>query len=262
MKHDADIAISADLQSLFKIPTCDLLGLPKAEKLRVRLPNGGEFQALADISKGIPTDCSLSMSLMLQISPLLANMACILAVVGLVKPVMDLLNALQPPVPNIPKALGVVPEIATKFKAFVDSCIAPYLPPYLPIAKFLIDLLNIILKLLHCVIGQLKTVLAMMKGINLRINEAEAAGNTELAKVLECARENAALSAAHTASSMGPLSNIIELIGPLLQLLGQNLSMPGPGSTEDTEALEKTIQSLDDVVTNIKQIVEILEQLI
>src|SRR5215510_8551087 len=111
MKHDAEITVSADLQALFAIPPCDLISLPPVEPMRVRLPNGGEFKAFADISKGIPTDCSLSLNLMIQLAPLLANMKCILSVVGLIKPVQDLLDALQPkPVPNIPKALGAVPD--------------------------------------------------------------------------------------------------------------------------------------------------------
>lgn len=262
MKHDADIVIPVNLQELFHIPACDLISLPPAEPLRVRLPNGGEFKAFADLSKGIPNDCSLSLNLMVQLAPLLANMKCILSVVGLVKPVMDILDALQPPIPNIPKALGAIPEVATKFKAVVDSCIAPFLPPYLPIAQFLIDLLNLILKLLKCVIGQLKTILEMMQGITLRINDAQAAGNTELAQVLECARKNAALSAEHAANSMAPLSSIMDLIAPLLDLFGQSLTIPGPGSTEDAAALQNMIQTLDDLVTNIQAVVDVLEQLV
>jgi hypothetical protein len=198
---------------------------------------------------------------MLQLAPLLANMKCLLSVVGLVKPVKDLLDALAPPVPNIPKALGTVPEITTKFKAFMESCIAPFLPPYLPIAWFLIDLLNLILKLLHCVIGQLKTVLAMMSGITLKINDAQAAGNTELAQILECARQNAARSAEHTANSMAPVSGVVDLMSPLLDLFGQNLTIPGPGSTQDIQSMQKTIQDLEDVITNIQTIVDFLEQL-
>ena len=178
------------------------------------------------------------------------------------KPVQDLLNALGPPIPNIPKALGVVPDIATKFKAFVDSCIAPFLPPYLPIAQFLIDLLNLILKLLKGMINQLKTILEMMNGIALRIEAAQAAGNTELAEVLECARKNAARSAEHIANSMAPLSSIMDLIAPLLELFGQSLTIPGPGSTEDVESLRTMIQTLEDLVTNIQAVVDVLEQLL
>ena len=111
-------------------------------------------------------------------------------------------------------------------------------------------------------IGQLKTILAMMSGITLRINEAQAAGNTELAQVLECARKNAARSAEHTANSMAPLSSIMDLIAPLLELFGQSLTIPGPGSTEDVESLQNMIQTLEDLVTNIQAVVDILDQLV
>jgi hypothetical protein len=251
---ELDIPISADLQKLFQLPTCELIGLPPVKPLRVRLPSGGELKAFSDISKGIPTDCSLSINLMLQIAPILANMKCILAVIGLAKPVKTLLDAM----PNVPKAIMAVPDVATAFGKFMDSCIMPFFPA-IKLAQFLIDILKLIITLLKCVIGQLKTVLEMMQGITIKINEAQAAGNTELAQILDCARKNAALSAQHTAASMEPVSGIVDLMAPILELFGQSLTIPGPGSPDDIESMQKTIQSLEDVVTNIENLIDVLE---
>jgi hypothetical protein len=253
-----DIPISPDLQKLFDLPACDLISLPPAEPLRVRLPNGGELKAFSDISKGIPSDCSLSINLMLQLSPILANMKCLLSVVGLIKPVNDLLDAIKTVNPlQIGSAVG---ELLPALKKFTDACITPFLP-LLPLAQFLIDILNLILRMLKCMIGQLKTVLEMMQGITLRINDAQAAGNKELAQILECARKNAARSAEHTTKSMEPVSSVVDLMSPLLGLFGQSLTIPGPGSTDDVEAMRKTIQDLEDVVTNIQAVVDVLEQI-
>jgi hypothetical protein len=253
-----DIPVTADLQKMFDLPTCELISLPPAVPLRVRLPSGGELKAFSDLSKGIPNDCSLSINLMLQLAPILANMKCILSVVGLIKPVTDLLDALKPPDP--PKLISVIPDVTKALKQFTDSCVTPFIPG-LPIARFLIDILNLILKLLKCMIGQLKTVLEMMKGITLRINEAEAAGNKELAQILECARKNAARSAEHTAKSMEPVASVVDLMSPLLGLFGQSLTIPGPGSTDDIDAMQKTIQDLEDLVTNIQAVIDVLEQI-
>src|SRR6266851_3155422 len=142
---ELDIPISADLQKLFHLPTCELIGLPPVKPLRVRLPSGGELKAFSDISKGIPTDCSLSINLMLQIAPILANMKCILAVIGLAKPVKTLLDAM----PNVPKAILAVPDVVTAFGKFTDSCITPFFPA-IKLAQFLIDILKLIITLLKC----------------------------------------------------------------------------------------------------------------
>ena len=75
-----EIPVSVNLQQLFELPDCEALALPKPQPLKVRLPNGGTFTAIADLSKGIPNDCSLSANLLLQISPFLASIECLLKV--------------------------------------------------------------------------------------------------------------------------------------------------------------------------------------
>ncbi len=94
-----DIKVDADLSQLFQLPACADLSLPNAGGLSVQLPTGGALQAFADISKGIPTDCSLTFSLMLQIAPFLASIQCLLKVLKLLKPLIDIIKGL--PVPPV-----------------------------------------------------------------------------------------------------------------------------------------------------------------
>ena len=91
-----DFKVSADLQKLFELPACADIRLPPPEKLEITLPTGGSLKAIADISKGIPNDCSLIVSLMLQIAPFLASIECLLKLLGLIAPLVDVVKALAP----------------------------------------------------------------------------------------------------------------------------------------------------------------------
>jgi hypothetical protein len=62
-----DIKLSADVQQQLGLPACTRLDLPLPNQPlpEVTLPTGGKLKALADITKGAPTDCSLNLNLML-----------------------------------------------------------------------------------------------------------------------------------------------------------------------------------------------------
>jgi hypothetical protein len=56
------------------IPCIELPNLPP---MKITLPFGVELNAVADFSKGPPSNCTLIQSLMVQLAPALAGMACI-----------------------------------------------------------------------------------------------------------------------------------------------------------------------------------------
>jgi len=249
-----EIPVSVNLQQLFELPDCEALALPKPQPLKVRLPNGGTFTAIADLSKGIPNDCSLSANLLLQISPFLASIECLLKVLGVIKPLATLIQALVPPNPI--KAAEALPDFLKAVDGLKD-CLLMIVPGG-RIFAFLKDLLLLIIKLIKCLVGQLKTILAIMQGIELKIADAKALGNTELVRALGCAKKNAQRSAEHSQQAMEPVINVIGLVGPFLEIAGIELKIPAIGSAEDSAALSETIQSLEDVVTNIETILETL----
>lgn len=254
MRHDVEIPIPDDLKALFAIPTCEAIALPEAGELKLRLPNGATLSSIADVSKGIPTDCSLAVNLFIQLAPFLASIECLLKVLGLLKPLIDVVKGLAPPDPiKLAQAVPDFLDAATKLLPCFGMII-----PGVTIFNFIKDLLLLIIKIIKCMVGQLETILGIMQGIELRLGEAQAAGNTELMKVLECARENATTAAGHAQQSLGPVTNILPLITSFLELAGVSFELPALGSAEDSAALSETIAKLNDTVTTLESIIETL----
>ncbi len=256
MRHDVEIPIPDELKHLFEIPSCDLIDLPSADPpLQLRLPNGSTFHPLADLSKGIPTDCSLTVNLFLQLAPFLASIECLLKVLGLLKPLIDVVKSLGPP-PDPIKLPSAIADFVKAAEALLP-CFGMLIPGT-NIFFFIRDLIALIIKIIKCMIGQLQTILGIMRGIELRMGDAQKAGNTELQKVLECARQNASTAATHAQSSLGPVQNLMPLIGFFLDLAGVKLELPALGSAEDSAALQATIDKLNDTITALEAVVETL----
>ena len=100
-----DITLPDELAQALAQPMCVDLSLPKPQKLKVQLPSGGTLQAFTDVSKGIPTDCTLTFSLLLQLAPLLASMDCLLKILKLLKPLIDAVTS-PPPTPAMSRDAG------------------------------------------------------------------------------------------------------------------------------------------------------------
>src|SRR5215831_8197712 len=113
-----DIPLPQDLQQLLKHPPCLDISLPSPKPLKVKLPGGGTLSAFSDLSKGIPTDCAMTFSLLLQIGPFLGATECLVKVLKLVQTVVDVLKSVTSPfslisaIPKIVKAAEPVVECA------------------------------------------------------------------------------------------------------------------------------------------------------
>ena len=92
---------------------------------------------------------------MLQIAPLLASMECVLKILKLLKPLVDVVTNL--PMPPV----KAVQEFA---KAAVDLAPCFLIPTPASMIPFVRDILCLILRVLNCLLGQLKTLMAMMGG--------------------------------------------------------------------------------------------------
>jgi hypothetical protein len=245
-----DIPVSVELEVMFELPNCDDIKLPSPSPMKITLPTGSVMKAIADISKGIPTDCSASFSLLVQLAPLLGSMECLLKILKLLKPLIDVIKGLPfPPV----KAINDFIEAAVDLK---DCLLIPTPANLLP---FIHDILCLILKMLKCVLGGLKTITEIMGGLGIQLKIAEGAGNSELLKALQCAQENAATSAQHLTQSMEPLVAILDLVGPIMGLAGLDpITLPAIGSQTDVESLKKAVDALQGVVDSIETIVDAL----
>ena len=249
-----DIQVSADLQKLFEIPSCAEIELPKPKPLKLNLPLGGALQAMSDISKGIPNDCSLTFSLMVQIAPFLASIQCLLNVLKLLKPLIDIINGLtsfppSPPAKAIQEFAAAVPPVI--------ECIP--IPPFTNIILFIRDLLCLILKILKCLLDQLKSLIGIMNGIQLQLQAASAQGNSELINALQCAQQNAETQGQHLMKSIEPVSVILDLAGSLMALAKIDpIKIPSLGNQADLQSLNQVVQTLQEVVATIQTVVDTL----
>lgn len=252
MLHEAEIPVPEELQELMAMPACADLSFPQVGDLGIRLPSGGKIKAISDLTNGIPNDCSLATNLLIQLQPLLASIECLLKILGALKPLIEVIKALPDPIKiaqTVPDFIEAAGELAKCFEMLI---------PGVPIYNFVKDILLLILAILKCVIGSLKTVLGVMQGIGIRLEAAQAAGNTQLMTLLECAQENAVNSANHAMSQLGPVENLMPMITSFLEMAGVELVLPELGDPEDAEKLSEIIGQLEDTVTLVEQIIETL----
>ncbi len=244
-----DVPVPEDLRELMAAPKCLDLRLPKPAKLKVQLPSGGTLTALHDIGKAVPTDCSLTFSLLLQIMPLMASMECVLKILKLLKPLSDAVTS-PPPTPKLIKE--IVEAVADLAPCFLSITPAGMIP-------FVRDILCLILALLRCLIGQLKTIADVMGGLTLQLKAAEDAGNDDLIKTLQCAQENSLESMQHMMNGFGPISVILDLMSPMMSIAGVGaIKLPAVGDASSAEALSKTMADLQNVVDTIQGVVDTL----
>lgn len=231
-----DIAVDADLQQLFKLPPCSDLELTPSSGLSVQLPTGGALQSFSDISKGVPTDCSMTFSLMIQIAPFLASIRCLLSVLKLLKPLVDIVKNL--PVPPV-AALIEFGEAAAE----LAPCLL--IPTPAAIIPFVKDLLCLILKVLECFLSQIKSLMNILGPLELQITQAQQSGNDELLETLQCAQKNAQTQAGQIMNSLGPAGMLLDLAGPLLDIAGvPAISLPSMGSASDLTALNNVVETI------------------
>jgi hypothetical protein len=245
-----DIPLSVDLNSALKLPACEDIRLPLPKPLKIQLPTGGSIQAIADISKGIPGDCAMTFSLMVQIAPLLASMECLVKILKLLKPLVDVVTNL--PMPPV----KAVQEFA---KAAVDLAPCFLIPTPASMIPFVRDILCLILRVLNCLLGQLRSLLAIMSGLQLQLDAARSAGNFELEETLTCAQANAEASGQHLTKAIEPIGVLLDLVGPLMGIAGvEPIQLPQVGSKSDVQGLQTLVQTLQGVVGTIDAAVEAL----
>jgi hypothetical protein len=248
-----DIPVSADLQKALDLPPCDALKLPMPEPLKISLPTGGTIQALADMSRGVPSDCALTFSLMLQIQPFLAAIDCPLKILKLLKPMSDIITGLSkvPPKPPSPQLLSdMIKAVADLAPCFLVSTPVPWVP-------FICDLLKLIKTILSCLVENMESVANLMSGLSLQLEAA--ADNPDLLAQLQCAQDNANAAAGSLTQAIEPISAVLSLASPIFALVGvEAITLAPPGGADAAASLQPTIQTLKDVVTAIDTVTDSL----
>jgi hypothetical protein len=240
-----DIPLPDELTQALKAPVCLNLQLPKPEMPTLTLPIGGTLQGVADLTRGIPTDCSMRFSLMLQLAPIMASMQCLLKILQFFG---DLINAPSTP----PQFIGAFID---GLKA-LEECTNMVLPTGL--LCFVKDLLELIARMLLCAVEALESALNLLGGLQLQIADAQASGNAELLAALQCARQNARNAADGTMQALQPIGVLIVLAQPFMKITGTNLSVgiPSPVPADDLEAMQTLLQTLHTVAEAIKTVAD------
>jgi hypothetical protein len=250
-----DIKLPQAIQDQLSIPSCIDLSLPKPNLPQIRLPTGGTIQGIADLTKGIPSDCSLNFSLALQLAPIMASIECLVKVLALIAPLIDVIKAL----PGVPDPTALLKAVA-KFLPAAEA-LAPCLliPTPLVMIPFVADILRLLIALLKCLIQQMRSILDLLDGLELSIASATADGNTELLATLQCAQGNAQTAANSTMQGIEPVKILLELAGPFLGIAGiKPITIPAIAPAADLAALKDVLSTLQTIVDTMQAIVDVL----
>jgi hypothetical protein len=210
--------------------------LPKAKKITITLPFGGELQSMADTSKGPPTDCALVHSLMLQLTPTLAGMTCFFKMLKVIKALSEIEN----PITDIPKVAEAAKELSKCFLVF-DS-----------IPAMIADILRLIIAYLRCIIQAIKSILDFQVGIDL--NAAQ--GNPVLLASLDCANNNAQISLDQLMEQIAVIEPLLAVVEPIAGLVGISLEFPSLAKVSGADDLPKTLENLNNTLEQLQQAVD------
>jgi hypothetical protein len=242
-----DIALPDELTAALTPPDCLDLRLPKPSMPQLKLPTGMTLKGLADVTRGIPTDCSMNFSIMLQLAPMMASMECLLKVLKFLGAIIK--SAKKGDV------FSLLPDIVQGAEDLMP-CVLMATPAGL--FCFIKDLLLLIARLLRCTLTALKSIVDIMGGLKLDIATALQEGNDEQLAALQCAQENAGIAADSTMRSLEPIMVLLQLADPFLEIAGVSLdvTIPSGVSSDDLEAMQNLVQTLTSVVSAIETVAQ------
>jgi hypothetical protein len=249
-----DIPLPDAITKQLAIPRCADLSLPKPTLPEIRLPTGGSIKGIADLTKGIPSDCSLNFSLALQLAPIMASIECLVKVLGLIQPLIDVVSSVFPPDPiKLPQAIK---DFLVAAKEIIP-CLA--VPTPLAMIPFVIDILKLLIAMGRCVIQQLRSIVELLDGLELSIKGATDSGNTELLSTLQCAKDNAQTALGGTMQGIEPIKVLLQLAGPFMKIAQvPAITIPAMAPAEDLSALNDTLTTLQNVLDTMQSVVEAL----
>ncbi|MEP6859876.1 MAG: hypothetical protein ABJE66_04610 [Deltaproteobacteria bacterium] len=251
-----DIKLPDAIAKAMTPPSCDDLKVPSPQKLSLCLPFGGSFQSITDVSKGIPDDCEVTFSILLQLQPLMGSLGCFIKLLKVIQPLVDIITGLTHlPAPDLGKVAGAMPKFV-EAAADIASC---FLAFQTSIPKFVRDLLHMIAKLLKCIAGTIKSIAELMSGLEISIQSAQASGNKALMDQLKCAKDNAQSQADAAMGSMDMIAAVLSVAEPLLAIAGITPTLPTIGSAQDAAALEEAANTMLSIGTSLDQLASTLD---
>jgi hypothetical protein len=222
-------------RGLAGIPGC--IVLKTAVRDRINLPTGGMLIAPGSIEDP-PDDCTRVFGLLPLVACYLASTQCLVKVLALVGPLVDLVKTLG----TSPASAAQIPKV---LKAAENLAPCEAVASGLGVVPFLKDLLCLILTALNCTTGKLKVLVSLLMSLSGQLAAAKAGGNAELVAALEAEQQNAQLQAARVAGSTDSMRAVLDLAGPMFALAG----LPPPQlpviSQTDLTSLNTFLASLE-----------------
>lgn len=249
-----DIEVDDDLKAFLTPPECPTIKLPKLGKAEVCLPLGGRMQGMVDARNAVPDDCAVNFALLLQLPPLMASIECLIKVLGLVKPLIDVVSGISPPDPG---------KLATAIPDFIKAA-NKVLPCFAQIAigvpMFVRDLVLLIAKTLHCVAEVMHSIAKLMGGLELSIQTAQQSGNSELLAQLQCQKENAQNQAEAAMNNIDLIAAILALAEPFFGLAPgvPKIVLPTFGNASDAESIDEIATALEELSAALIKVAEAL----
>jgi len=254
-KAKIDVELPPALQEKLAAATC--YEIPKLEIPSIALPTGGVIKAVGDFTDRIPSECSLNMSLLVQLGPILANLHCIIKLMGVIQPLHDVADAMKSA--DVLKIAQAAPALVDALAELVQDCVLKLTVPPLGIACFLASILKLIAKILRCMVDQLASLVSLITDLSEHLVIANAEGNEDLAAALECSIKNAQTSANNSMAGLDPITAVLEMMTPLLSLAGQEpIALPSLDQLESVEQLETTMETLEETVSAIELVADTL----
>jgi hypothetical protein len=202
----------------------------------VQLPFGIEMQALADFSKGPPTQASMVSSLLSQVMPAMAAMTPVLSLLNVFSALKDFASD---PLGNAGPLIAAL-ENALKL-----------LDP-LPFVEAVKSILLLVIAYLQSFIQTMSGLLAFQSSIDFSI----AAGNPNLLASLQQASNNASVSIQQMMLSLGPLAPVMTLIQTFIGVAGISIALPSIADLKAEKDTAQALQTLSSMLSTLQQALE------
>lgn len=200
------------MHSLVDIP---LIEVKKGKPLSVSLPFGAELRSVMDIADGVPTDSALAHSLLLQVTPLLGSMACMLK---MLKVIGALKSTAESGFVSAGALIGAIADMS--------DCLGIVLGP-VPICSMSKDIVKLVIVYIKSMIEAAESLLKFSDEIDFEA----AKGNPVLLATLENARKNAQTSFEALNEALLGIQPVMEMVNMALEVVGVGaISVPALGS--------------------------------
>lgn len=248
-----DLTLPEAIRKQLEMPRCIDVQFKKPRIPEIRLPTGGSIKGIADLTRGIPSDCALNFSLVMQVAPIMASIECLVKVLALIAPLIDIVKGLTG---DPAKLVTAVPKFLQAAEALAPCLLVPTPASMLP---FVGDILRLIIALLRCVVQNVRSVLNLIGGLELKMSAAAASGNDALFDSLACARANADAAMDSAMTGIEPIKMILDLASPFLGIAGVDpITIPALAGAGDLEKVNDTLTTLEELLATLQLIADAL----